>query len=507
MTLYSNYLKKIFSTIKPRYNIMPIIIIGIVLFDIIMFTIFKYYYYPFPNFSPDSVTYIDTARFNYNLTLWPVGYSKFLHYFRIITTSGYLLVLVQYTLLILSIAYLIITLHFILHVSKRVTIFMFIILTCNPITFHLANYISSDCLFTAISICWSSQLLWLLSYPSLLLGYCHGLCLLAAFYLRYNAFWYPLITIGTIALAPFTLKNKLIVLSICIILPVLFCIQNLYNYNKLIGKPILSAFGGWQLASNGLNGYAHTDTLSRKKVPLQFQVLHGLVNQHIDSIQKLTKRPDTLIGTYYLWENKGPLRRYLILNRSKENRRHPLSFKEWAQVAPLYMEYGRYLIKRYPIKFTKHFLYPNLIYYFVPPPEYLSIYNMGKNEFDTTIVSWFGYHSNSLPKKLTNKKIHEIELAPLISASITLLFVLSLMGYISTTCFSLKNNFNKSVILVFSIVFGNFVFSVFSSGIVLRYQIFTEIIQFSIATILLKHLIDQVILESKGESKLRKKDD
>src|SRR5690606_7000897 len=51
---------------------------------LIQFIIFKYLY-PFPNFLPDSYSYMEAAFNNQFINMWPIGYSKFLRLFSVFT--------------------------------------------------------------------------------------------------------------------------------------------------------------------------------------------------------------------------------------------------------------------------------------------------------------------------------------------------------------------------------------------------------------------------------------
>lgn len=70
---------------------------------ILLFVIIKLY--PFPNFLPDSYSYIDAAYNNVNINMWPVGYSKFLRLISVFNRSDTGLVIVQYVLLQLAILF------------------------------------------------------------------------------------------------------------------------------------------------------------------------------------------------------------------------------------------------------------------------------------------------------------------------------------------------------------------------------------------------------------------
>src|ERR1044072_7014826 len=61
---------------------------------ILQFVIFKLLY-PFADFFSDSYSYIYAASANLDISIWPIGYSKFLRYFHFITHSDTALITFQ----------------------------------------------------------------------------------------------------------------------------------------------------------------------------------------------------------------------------------------------------------------------------------------------------------------------------------------------------------------------------------------------------------------------------
>src|SRR3954467_9642763 len=82
-----------------------------------MFYFFKKLY-PFPNFLPDSYSYLDAAINNLNINRWPVGYSKFLRFIGFFSHSDTGLALIQYLFLQASILFLLLTICYLLQPGK-----------------------------------------------------------------------------------------------------------------------------------------------------------------------------------------------------------------------------------------------------------------------------------------------------------------------------------------------------------------------------------------------------
>ncbi|HEY8897638.1 MAG TPA: hypothetical protein VIM79_22585, partial [Niastella sp.] len=361
--------------------------------------------YPYPNFMPpDSYSYLDAAYKNEFINQWPIGYSKFLRLVSVFSRSHLILVVLQYLLLMASVLYLLFTIRYLLAPGKWLFRVLLIVSVVNPLLPHIANFVSSDCLFAALSLVWFTQLLWIIHHSYLRLFLFHSVILLLAFTVRFSSLWYPFISISIILLN--TLPKRIKWLSIgSIAMPLLVfigCTQ--YEYHKKTGATQYSAFGGWQMAANALYAYAHSP---KREVDIGFdpQELQEEVNHHMDSLDKLKYRPDQEIGIYYLWDPNSPLITYAKQQAQKDSI-NKVYFTKWAAMGPLYGKYGRWLIKEHPGLFLKHFAWPNLIRYYKPPPNFMGMYNLGDPKVDSIAVTWFNWKNNQLPSRFPDKNIY-----------------------------------------------------------------------------------------------------
>ncbi len=127
---------------------------------LIQFSIFKYLY-PFAGFiSGDSYSYLETAYWNLDINTYMVGYSRFLRLFSVFTKSDTALVAFQYLMLQASSLYLLFTLFYLYRITKTVQIILISFMVFNPLFLYLANYVSSDAFFLALSLIWFTLLLW-----------------------------------------------------------------------------------------------------------------------------------------------------------------------------------------------------------------------------------------------------------------------------------------------------------------------------------------------------------
>ena len=465
---------------------------------IIQFVLFKWYY-PYPNFFPDSYSYLEAAYLNQDINMWPVGYSKFIRFFSVFTNSDIALILFQYLLLQFSVAYFILSILYLFNPAKWISWILVFFGIFNPILLHISNFISSDALFTGFSIIWATQLFWLLCQPSRKLLIWHGLILLFSFTIRYNSLYYPTISILLILLSGLSIRRKITGITFIVVLISGFSIHTARQYEKSIGTRQFSAFGGWQLASNALYMYAHQAQDPQEAIPKQFRGLHEVVVRHMDSLRHMKKRPDSLLGVYYLWDEHAPLAKYM---RDKWRKNTTTEyFKKWATMAPLYGAYGAYLIKKHPAAFGRYYVWPNLVNYYIPTVEFLGDYNMGRDTVDQLAKIWFGYKTNHVSSKSKDRKIKIAEWYPTLIVTVNLCFVCGFIGFLLLDGFKkVGRSFGKALRLMMLLWLANLFFSVLASPIVLRYQVFPMVISFPFALLLIRFLMEADKLEEAKNS-------
>jgi hypothetical protein len=137
---------------------------------VIQWGVFKYFY-PFASFiHGDSFSYIYAADRNLSINKYLIGYSKFLRLFSVFSTSDTALVTFQYISIQCSALLLLFSLFY-FHKPYRIAQYILIcLMVLNPLFLHLANLISSDCIFVAISFTWFSLLLWIIHKPNSIAG-------------------------------------------------------------------------------------------------------------------------------------------------------------------------------------------------------------------------------------------------------------------------------------------------------------------------------------------------
>jgi hypothetical protein len=453
------------------------------------FAILKFLY-PYPNFMPpDSNGYIDAAFGNEYINIWPIGYSKFLRLFSSITNSDVALVWFQFLFLQASILYFVFTVRYFLQINKWTFRIVVLFSVLNPLISHLANFVSSDSIFTALSLIWLTQIIWILKKPTSGLFIVHSLITLFAFMFRYSALYYPLISLSVFSISRTNIRLKLIGMCSLLCFLTWFIANTIDQYKKESGKAQFSAFNGWELSANALYGYAHSAQIPQRDIPDQFKGIHLLVNKHMDSISKLPayQHPDNDVGVYYFWNFSSPLVRYLSL-QMKADTSKPY-FIHWARLGLLYSAYGSFLIRKRPIAYIRYFVLPNLLKYYAPPVGFMGYYNVRSPVVKPDIARWFSWTSNKVNTRTDNKDIRIVAPFTILLSVMNIVYVLSLISFIISGGMKVLLPSNKQIIWAISSLWVfNMIFSVIAAPIEMRYQIFPLLFTLSMDIFFLGYL-------------------
>ncbi len=456
---------------------------------IIQFITFKLLY-PHVNFMPDSYFYIEAAYNNADVNMWPVAYSKFLRLISVFTHSDLIVAGLQYFFLQLSTLLFFFSLFYFLSPGIWIKRILLLFTILNPLPLYIANYISADALFISLSLAWLTTLVWLLFRPRLWMLPTHALLLLFCFTLRYNAIYYPIVSLLVFMLVRLSWQWKTAgyFLGIGLILYSFFYTS--YEMQEMTGKRQFSAFGGWQLANNALYMYEHVAAGDRGPIPPRFSGLETMVREHMDTLKKVKlTSEDSLSNFFYLWNSRGPLIQYLVREYKKDSTTP--YFRRWAAQGPLYAAYGSWLIRKYPLPFAKYFLLPNAVKYIVPPVEFLGICNMGGDSVNKLAQDWFKYKTRKVQDhKKRNPRVVITSLYPVFSAVINIVFILGLVSMLMLNGIHWKEyGLPQLVGLILLFWILNAGFSIFASPVVLRYQYFPLLIFFPMAAIFMEYII------------------
>jgi len=453
------------------------------LINIVTFTLFKEFLYPFPNFCPSSYSFIGAASTNAASNLWPIGYSKFLWLFHQVTHSDTALVAFQFFFLTAVLLYFFCTVHYFYRFGKESFNLLFSFLFFDPLFLYLANYIVSDALFLGCSLWWFTQLIWILHRPKPYYIVTHALLLFVAFTISYTAAYYLIVSCLTFAFSPQKPGWKISGMLLGPVLIVLFVMHTLNANEQQTGHRQFSAFSGWRQADNALFMYPHV-IVDSSQLPEKYEALDRMVRKYFQHADNNALSVGPADGFFYIVRPNTPLLYYLSL---KEDLDHPNEeFKKVAAASPLFSDYARYLVDGRRGAYVQYFLLPNLGVYWWPTMDKLVTYNIRKDTVNEIVRSWFDYPYGA-PAKPGSKYLEVPLLSPFPAffLGINICFILGLAWFLW-----FRNGIQVNPYFLYGLglstffLFLNAGFSIWLAPIVFESQVFPMIVCFSFVLLL-----------------------
>jgi hypothetical protein len=452
---------------------------------IIQFTIFKLLY-PFPDFFSDSYSYLFAAYAHLDVSIWPIGYSKFLYLFHKLTYSATALTAFQYFFLEIGCLYFFFSFLYLFKPKKINRTLLFIFLFFNPLFLYISNYINSDPLFAALSLFWFTQLLWIIYHPRIYQLFIHAILLFLCFTVRNNAYYYPIISLIAFCLSRQDWKLKLAgsLLPFAFILPFIIFTRNAAY--KMTGSHQFSLFTGWQLANNALYMRGHIEVDSSELPNEATRVLDRISTKYF--AHRAPEFDDYLsayVANFFIREPNAPLKTYYDKYYQAKNEYESVVY--WGRASVTFSEYGSTLIKEHPIEFIQYYLFRNTRNYLIPPLEKLEIYNLGMPEVYPIARYWFHFKSKSVTAISEEGQGILLGAYPFFFLFINLIF----FGYGILALINMKNftypSFRNHVLLLGgSFWLINAAFSIFATVNVFRYQFFPMILYLAFSFVLIE---------------------
>jgi hypothetical protein len=454
------------------------------------FSCFKLFY-PFPDFFGDSYNYIDAAINNLDVNIWPIGYSKFLQAFHWITNSAFLLVFFQYFSLEAALFYLYQTIVRCCPTGRQSRIIILLFFFFNPLNLYVANYVSSEALFLALSLVWLTELLWTIYKPNWYHLLLLSVVFFIAFTLRYNAMYYPLIAVAGIVVSRLSIFEKVIGICLGPALVIPFIIFSSNAAKELSGVPQFPPiYGGWQWGNNALYFREYIQEDSTAFPTLQTAALDRIARNYFRKEPLVYRDLAPYVGNFFIKERRAPLRQYIVkYYRSSE------SIVAWAKAAPAFKEYGIWLIKRHPLAFARYYLLLNTKNYLFPPLEKLTLYNLGEAEVDPSAATWFGFTSTEITSIFpTTFQGTLLIFYPFLFLFLNFYYCRSLYMFIRQKGLRrAPRPFVHTVALISLLLLINFCFSIFANIIAFRYQLFPMFVLL-VFSLILDHYTRQIQL-------------
>jgi hypothetical protein len=443
--------------------------------------------YPYADYFTDSYTYIWTAARHDFISYRPVGYSLFLRLVHLFSVSDTAVVTLQYLLLQGAALGLVLSLRRWCNLRTGVVAILMAFLLLNPAIPYVANYISSDAVFIALSLIWLTVLMGLVRDPRWWrLGW-QVILLFAIFHLRYTALFYPAVAALTILLTRRGWPFKLAGAAASVLVVVISTLWIREITKRETGAALFSAFSGWQIANNALNLYRHipVDTMglpSPDCAELAGYVrdyFHGSGRKPADTGEMPPGAPELQAApatTEYMWLRASPLHRYMQAYR----KRFRLSyFDAWNRVGIVFSRYGYFVARKHPIAFLRYYGWPSAISFFLPPLDVFAVYNGGSDQVDPMARDWFRYPSTQVRACSLTFQGRLLAPMPGIYLLLNTLFVAAAVSFLpfrSRT--SREPVFTGSFRLASAFLLAYAFFSIFASPSVFRYQVLPMTILF-----------------------------
>ncbi|GGB23761.1 hypothetical protein [Puia dinghuensis] len=459
---------------------------------IIQFVIFKLLY-PFPDFFGDSYSYIFAASAHLDISIWPIGYSKFLDWFHAITHSDTALVAFQYFFLQAAALHFYFTIIYFFKVKRVTQTILFLFLFINPLSLYLCNTVNSDALFAALTLLWLIQMIWIVQRPRLYQVLIQAILLFLCFTVRNNAYYYPAVTVIAYLLTKQSWKVKLggILMPFFFLVP--FIIYTEQAAFKITGIRQYSLFTGWQLANNALYIYDRIEQDSLALPTPAAKEVNRLTLSFLKHVNEEEYRSllETYVGNFFIREPNAPLKRYFGSHYQHLHSEMALT-AAWGKASADFEPFGKAVILQHPMAYTWYFIRPNILHYFLPPLSHIERYNYGTNEIDPIARDWFGY-----PNSTVHCISHSLQGFLIIYEAFFLLFNLYFLWQLAKYLINYKrvhltSENDRVMWAVAAFLLLNFLFSIVTTVNILRYQVVPMAILLSFGALLNDHLSELV---------------
>ncbi len=443
--------------------------------------------FPYPDFFSDSYTYVADAIVNLGLSFRPQGYPDFLVFLHRVLPSVGLAVLTQYVLFILSSLFCVLSCGYLLGLNSKKTNWLLAAVLLNPMLVFTTNLVSSDSLFCSLTVLWFTSLLWVIrkaGWPNTII---HVLLLLACLHIRYTALFY--FFISSVAFIAARGKIVLRVIGIVASLSMIFGYIN-WQENKveeLLNVRVFSAFSNWQIANNVLCYYKDIDVQIADMPTKDDSVIDYCVKRFID-----TTYTEGHLGTQYMWNKKSPLKVYMAMRGRLDKSKY---FPEWILCSQEIGEYGRTLVKKYPLAYVRYFMVPNFRNFLVPDLEALEDYNVYNLTVNKPCKDWYNLDTDFLSPKYLHLERYLMVAFPYLNCALNIfnIFFIFLFLFLNWKRWKSMDRYIRGVFGVWAVFyFGYLLFSVASAYIVFRYLDVIFVLGVIMPVVLLPHIKDRL---------------
>lgn len=284
----------------------------------------------------------------------PIGYSWFIRFFHFFSKNYEALFTGQFLInAVATLSFLFSTKYFF---KLKGTIFYVLsgLLIFSPTVIYNTNYVMSDTIFNSLTLLFLATSFWIIIKPNFLNISLHLTILYLVINVRYAALFYPILSIGLFLMH--INKNKwYIVLAV---LPVLIGIK-IYKDTKAETKKVyqyneFSAFSGWAAANNAVSIIPHIDLPLKEFRNKDSRFIHRIITSYPDS----TYHFKNIKATHFMWRKDFPGKHVFVYNAKTKNLRYT---NAWIYTGRQFKDYASFLIKKYPFKYFRYYLWPNFM--------------------------------------------------------------------------------------------------------------------------------------------------
>ena len=146
-------------------------------------------------------------------------------------------------------------------------------------------------------------------------------------------------------------------------------------------------------------------------------------------------------------------------------------------------QYGIYLVKRHPIDFARYWIWPNAFRYFEPPAEIFRMnspyfFLFRNDEYSKIALQYFALKTLMTPWSRISFRTSLLSWYPIFFCVLNVFFCIGFFGFFAMGGPKLTTRDKLRALLTVALLWlTNAAFSIIASGNVLRYQIFSMILQ------------------------------
>ena len=315
--------------------------------------------YPYVGIYSDSMTYVKAAADDTFLPFRPFGYSAYLQWVHHFSDSINAVAWSQLLLYVVCMGVLVMALKRCFGLCRGwVRVVMEVVMTASPMALYMLNYVMSDSLFCCLTFVMVAMLIVAIKEESYVALVVYAVALTASLLTRYSALFLP------IAAVPLMLwvKNKrlrYVALALTAVSIFTYYTNVSDNMRRVTGKKQLAtAFGGWQMANNGMHVLPYITDYSVMPDDEALRGLHQFcIRRYDDKIRQVTE-DGRKSGTFFMWEGEMPLKQYMYYLMSQNP---GLTYIDaWTYLGSgVYQKYGSWLMRQYPWLFVRYYLWPS----------------------------------------------------------------------------------------------------------------------------------------------------